>query len=43
MGDESPKSNDRKKKQVTVQKNQKKADAFAKAHPTPVTPLKRNK
>jgi hypothetical protein len=43
MGDKSPKSNDRKKKQATAQKNQKKADAFAKAHPTPAIPTKRTK
>jgi len=40
MGDKSPKSKQRQKKQETVHKNQKKAAAFAKAHPAPVNPLK---
>jgi hypothetical protein len=43
MGDKSPKSNERKKKQDTTQKSQKKAAAFAKANPTPVNPLKTGK
>jgi hypothetical protein len=40
MGDKSPKSNERQKKQDTAQKNQKKAAAIAKANPTPARPLK---
>lgn len=43
MGDKSPKSNERKKKQDAAQKNQKKADAHTKAHPVPVVPGKRGK
>jgi hypothetical protein len=43
MGDKSPKSKERLKKQDTVQKNQKKAAAFTKANPTPVNPLKTGK
>ena len=43
MGDKSPKSKERKKKQDTAQKGQKKADALAKANPSPTTPLKRGK
>ena len=43
MGDKSPKSKERQKKQDTTQKNQKKADAFAKAHPTPANPVKTRK
>ncbi len=43
MGDKSPKSKERKKKQDTAQKSQKKADALAKANPSPTTPLKRGK
>ena len=39
MGDKSPKSNDRKKKQGNDAKKQKAAAAHAKAHPEPVTPL----
>ena len=35
MGDKSPKSLDRHKKQEAAEKNQKKADAFAKSHPAP--------
>jgi hypothetical protein len=35
MGDKSPKSKERLKKQDATQKTQKKADAFTKAHPTP--------
>jgi hypothetical protein len=33
MGDKNPKSKDKAKKQDTAGKDQKKADAFAKAHP----------
>ena len=43
MGDKSPKSKERQKKQDTVAKSQKKADAFAKAHPTPAVPGKKGK
>jgi len=43
MGDKSPKSKERLKKQDTTRKSQKKADAFAKAHPTPAGPLKTGK
>jgi hypothetical protein len=43
MGDKSPKSIDRQKKQATVNKNQKKSDAFKKAHPAPTVPGKRGK
>jgi hypothetical protein len=43
MGDKSPKSKERQRKQDTTQKNQKKAAAFAKANPAPVNPLKTGK
>ena len=43
MGDKSPKSKERQKKQKAAQKSQKKADALAKANPSPTTPLKRDK
>ena len=43
MGDKSPKSKDRQKKQDTANKDQKKADAYTKAHPTPATPFKKGK
>ena len=43
MGDKSPKSRERQKKQDAKEKNQKKADAFAKAHPAPVVPGKKGK
>ena len=43
MGDKSPKSKERQKKQKAAQKSQKKADALAKANPSPITPLKRGK
>jgi hypothetical protein len=43
MGDKSPKSKERQKKQDTAQKTQKKADALPKANPSPTTPLKRGK
>ena len=36
MGDKSPKSKDRQKKQDAAQKNQKKAAALTKATPVPV-------
>jgi hypothetical protein len=35
MGDRSPKAKDKAKKQGTLDKKQKKAAAFAKAHPAP--------
>ena len=44
MGDKSPKSKEKQKKQDTVQKthqDRKKADDFAKAHPAPATPGKK--
>jgi hypothetical protein len=43
MGDKSPKSNERKKKQDAAEKNQKKADAYAKAHPVPAAPVKKGR
>lgn len=43
MGDKSPKSISRQKKQDTAHKNQKKADAVAKATPSPAKPGKTNK
>jgi hypothetical protein len=43
MGDKSPRSKERQKKQDTTQKNQKKATASAKANPTPLRPLKGGK
>ena len=33
MGDKSPKSTERLKKQAASEKNQKKAEAYTKAHP----------
>jgi len=41
MGDKSPKSKERNRKQHAVEKNRKKAEAFAKAHPAPLEPLKK--
>lgn len=35
MGDKSPKSKDRQKKQAAAEKTQKQADAYTKAHPAP--------
>jgi hypothetical protein len=43
MGDRSPKSKERQKKQDTAQKGQKKAAAFAKANPAPARPQKGSK
>jgi hypothetical protein len=43
MGDKSPKSTERKKKQAEAQKDQKKAAAYTKAHPAPVVPGKKGK
>ena len=41
MGDKSPKSKERKQKQDTAEKNQKKSDAYTKAHPAPGAPVKK--
>jgi hypothetical protein len=43
MGDKSPKSKDRQKKQDAANKDQKKTDAYAKAHPAAATPSKKGK
>jgi hypothetical protein len=43
MGDKSPKSKDRQKKQDTAQKGQKKAAAFAKMNAAPALPRKKGK
>ena len=43
MGDKSPKSTERKKKQHAAEESQKKADAFAKQHPAPAVPGKQSK
>ena len=43
MGDKSPKSKEREKKQHAAEKDQKKADAFTKAHPVPALPAKKGK
>lgn len=43
MGDKSPKANEQRKKQQAAEKNQKKSDAHAKAHPAAAVPGKRNK
>jgi hypothetical protein len=43
MGDRSPKSKEKDKKQDTASKNQKKAEALSKANPAPPTTLKRGK
>jgi hypothetical protein len=43
MGDKSPKSRERQKKQAATHNIQKKAAAIAKAHPTPAKPLKADK
>ena len=43
MGDKSPKSKERQKKQDAANKDQKKADAYSKAHPTPALPSKKGK
>jgi hypothetical protein len=40
MGDKSPKSKERQKKQDATHNNQKKAAAIAKATPSPAKPLK---
>jgi hypothetical protein len=41
MGDKSPKSKERKQKQDTAEKNQKKSDAYTKAHQTAAVPFKK--
>ena len=43
MGDRSPKSKEKDKKQDAASKNQKKAEAIAKANPAPPATLKRGK
>jgi hypothetical protein len=43
MGDRSPKSKERQKKQDTADKNQRKAAALAKANPAPARPVKKGK
>jgi hypothetical protein len=43
MGDKSPKSKERLKKQDAADKNQKKSDAYTKAHPSPTVPGKKGK
>jgi hypothetical protein len=43
MGDKSPKEKERQKKQDATAKEQKKADAYTKAHPTPDVPGKKGK
>ena len=43
VGDKSPKSKDRQKKQDAANKGQKQTDAYAKAHPTAATLSKKGK
>jgi hypothetical protein len=43
VGDKSPKSKERQRKQDATAKNQEKAAAIAKAQPAPVKPLKSGK
>jgi len=43
VGDKSPKSKERQRKQDMAAKNQEKAAAVAKAKPAPVNPLKGGK
>ena len=43
MGDKSPKSTERKKKQAMAEKDQKKAAAYTKAHPAPAVSTKKGK
>ena len=43
MGDKSPKSKERLKKQDAAEKVQKKADAYTKAHPAPAPPARKGK
>jgi hypothetical protein len=43
MGDKSPKSRERQKKQDAADKNQKQAAAYTKAHPAPALAVKKAK
>jgi hypothetical protein len=43
MGDKSPKSTERKKKQAIAEKAQKQSDAYSKSHPAPAMPGKKGK
>ncbi len=43
MGDKSPKSKERLKKQDATEKKQKQVDAFNKAHPAPAPPARKGK
>ena len=43
MGDKSPKSKERLKKQDAADKNQKKSNAYSMAHPAPTLPGKKGK
>jgi hypothetical protein len=43
MGDRSPKSKERQKKQDTAAKDQKKVAAIAKANPAPARPVQKDK
>ncbi len=43
MGDKSPKAKSKLKKQDAADKDQKKASAFAKAHPAPGAQAKKGK
>ena len=43
MGDKSPKDRERQKKQDAAVKDQKKTDAYNKAHPAPTVPGKKGK
>jgi hypothetical protein len=41
VGDKSPKSKERNRKQDAAKKSRKKAEAFTKANPAPPEPLKK--
>jgi len=43
MGDKSPKSIARNKKQAVAEKTRKESEAYAKAHPEPEVPAKKKK
>ena len=43
MGDKNPKNKERQKKQDSAEKDQKKSNAYAKAHPAPAVPGKKGK
>lgn len=43
MGDKSPKSRERDRKQQATQKDQKQAAAYSKAHPVVAAPVKKGK